>query len=50
MEELEQILNDAGPDIKKLFATTVNLFAGPYAAGQTYKDKKEGLERVLRGH
>lgn len=50
MEELEQTLKDAGPEIKKLFATAVNLFAGPYSAGQAYKDKKDGLERVLRGN
>jgi hypothetical protein len=50
MAELEQILTDAGPDIKKLFATALNTFAGPYAANHTFKDKKDGLERVIRGN
>ena len=48
IEELERILEDAGPEVRTLFATALNTFAGAYAGNLSYLDKKEGLERVIR--
>lgn len=48
VEELERILDDAGPEVKTLFATALNTFAGAYAGNLSFLDKKKGLERVIR--
>lgn len=50
IKELESILEAAGDDVKKLFGVALSSFAGPYAANQSYADKKAGLERVIRGN
>jgi hypothetical protein len=49
IEALKQVLEDAGPEVQKLFVTALNIFAGPYAANQTYADKKAGLECLTCG-
>jgi hypothetical protein len=50
IEDLEQIIADAGDDVKKLFGPALSLFTGPYSGNLPYTDKKDGLERLIRGN
>lgn len=47
IEDLRQILSDAGEDVVKIFGPAISTYAGPFAAGQTPAEKRGALERLI---
>lgn len=47
IEDLRQILLDAGEDVLKIFGPAISTYAGPFSAGQTPAEKRSALERLL---
>ena len=48
--ELQQIIQDAGDDIAKIFGPALSTFAGPLANTKTSNEKVADLERLILGN
>ena len=44
---LQEVLSESKPEVGKLFASALNLFAGPGAAETDPQQKKAALQRAL---
>ena len=44
---LEEILSEAGDDVRKLFGIALSIFAGPNAISQTEEEKGKALEAKI---
>lgn len=47
IEELQQMLEDAGEDVSKIFGPALSTFAGPQANTKSSSEKYADMERLI---